>query len=114
MDRRFTRCVATILACWLIVLASGDDFNVCRIAIPLLPVDTPADTLPLDDPNTDFTRSDVRQSVHHAGSADAANPILLAWQEENHFSADLLVRCFHDPCPPSDPLRPLPFTCLRC
>lgn len=46
----------SVLACWLIVLASADDFNLARFA--LLP--SPADgegLLPLDDPNTDFTES---------------------------------------------------------
>jgi hypothetical protein len=34
--------------------ASGDDFLLLRVATPFLPI-TPADPLPLDDPNTDFT-----------------------------------------------------------
>src|SRR5579884_4188377 len=48
--------VVTAFACWLVFLASGDDFNFARIA--LLPIPEPSeDLLPLDDPNSDFTES---------------------------------------------------------
>jgi hypothetical protein len=43
------------LACCLVLIASGDDFNLLRVlATGAAPV-SPADRLPLDDPNTDFT-----------------------------------------------------------
>jgi hypothetical protein len=45
----------TAFACWLVLLASGDDFNFARIV--LLSTPTSEDLLPLDDPNTDFTES---------------------------------------------------------
>ena len=42
-------------ACWLVLLASGDDFNFARAMLPSTPASE--DLLPLDDPNTDFTES---------------------------------------------------------
>jgi len=39
----------------LVILASGDDFNVARAVLPSTPASE--DLLPLDDPNTDFTES---------------------------------------------------------
>src|SRR6516165_10058563 len=47
--------VLTAFACWLVLLASGDDFNFARMV--LLSTPTSEDVLPLDDPNTDFTES---------------------------------------------------------
>lgn len=52
--------VLTAFACWLVFLASGDDFNVARIALLALPVPS-EDLLPLDDPNSDFTESSQSQ-----------------------------------------------------
>ncbi len=114
MQGRFARIVVTVLACWLTMLASGDDFNVCRIAIPILPAEATADTLPLDDPNTDFTRADSCHSVHGNGSPDIAFSMLLPWQQDNSLSSALQVGCFLDPSPPFEPLGPPPFSCLRC
>jgi hypothetical protein len=47
--------VLASFACWLVLLASGDDFNFARAVLPSTP--TPEDLLPLDDPNSDFTES---------------------------------------------------------
>jgi hypothetical protein len=53
---RVRAVVLTAFACWLVLLASGDDFNLARMA--LLPSSLPSeDLLPLDDPNSDFTAS---------------------------------------------------------
>ena len=41
-------------ACWLVLLASADDFNLARLVLPLADVDSEG-LLPLDDPNSDFT-----------------------------------------------------------
>ena len=50
--------VARILfACWLILLAGGDDLNMARLALPTLLDCEPGDTLPLDDPNFDFSQA---------------------------------------------------------
>src|SRR5262249_39266106 len=48
--------VLSAFAGWLVILASGDDFNLAHLILPSSP---PAaeDLLPLDDPNTDFTES---------------------------------------------------------
>jgi hypothetical protein len=47
--------VLAAFACWLVLLASGDDFNFARTILPSTPASE--DLLPLDDPNTDFTES---------------------------------------------------------
>ena len=47
--------VLAAFACWLVFLASGDDFNFARVVLPSIP--TSEDLLQLDDPNTDFTES---------------------------------------------------------
>ncbi len=53
-QRHLRSSVLSILACWLMVLASGDDFNFARVV--LSPLDQESeDLLPLDDPNADFT-----------------------------------------------------------
>jgi hypothetical protein len=57
MPTRPTRsCALSALACWLVLLASGDDFNLARALLPL-PVPDAEAPLPLDDPNTDFAES---------------------------------------------------------
>jgi hypothetical protein len=48
-----SRALAAV-ACSLVLLASGDDFNLARVVLPL-PAPAPGSLLPLDDPNTDFT-----------------------------------------------------------
>jgi hypothetical protein len=48
--------VRSALACWLTLLASADDFNLVRLALPPSTADSEG-LLPLDDPNTDFTES---------------------------------------------------------
>ena len=58
MARRRCSLGGVLFACWLALGASGDDFHLLRIAAPFLPLETPGDPLPLDDPNTDFTASD--------------------------------------------------------
>jgi hypothetical protein len=57
MPKGFARsCVLSAFACWLVILASGDDFNFARVAL-LSSAPASEDVLPLDDPNTDFTES---------------------------------------------------------
>ena len=48
--------VLSAFAAWLVILASGDDFNFAR-AVLLPSALASEDILPLDDPNTDFTES---------------------------------------------------------
>jgi hypothetical protein len=53
-NRLFSQ-VVLVSTCWLVLLASGDDINLARIALP--PTDTPVeDVMPFDDPNFDFTQ----------------------------------------------------------
>jgi hypothetical protein len=47
--------VLAAFACWLVMLASGDDLNFARVVLSSTPASE--DLLPLDDPNTDFTES---------------------------------------------------------
>jgi hypothetical protein len=63
------------VACWLALLAGGDDFNLARAVLPL-PAPAPDSPLPLDDPNTDFTRSSEPRSPTAAnlGGAGPAPP----------------------------------------
>jgi len=94
-------------ACWLVILASGDDFNFARAMLPSTPASE--DLLPLDDPNTDFTepaqspgptitsrhRCACRSSVGRS-SAGAALPSPLAAPAPNHpprRSSNTPLRC---------------------
>jgi len=52
---RARSALLTAFACWLVLLASGDDFNFARAVLPSIPMSE--DLLPLDDPNSDFTES---------------------------------------------------------
>ncbi len=45
-----------VFACWLVLLASADDFNLARLILPFSEADAEG-LLPLDDPNTDFAPS---------------------------------------------------------
>jgi hypothetical protein len=57
MSRGHVRsCVLPLLACWLVLLASADDFNLGRFV--LSPAESSSERfLPLDDPDCDFTES---------------------------------------------------------
>jgi hypothetical protein len=55
--RRSSSPVVTTLACILVVCASGDDFNLLRIALPCAFVDAAKGMSPLDDESEDFLRS---------------------------------------------------------
>ncbi len=63
MWTRYLRFFEIALVVFLIFMASGDDFHLCRIMVPSFFSTRPANTLPLDDPNTDFTKSDASQSL---------------------------------------------------
>ena len=61
MPKRYFRSWSlSALACWLTLLASADDFNLMRLALPPSTTDSEGN-LPLDDPNTDFTESSRSQ-----------------------------------------------------
>jgi hypothetical protein len=49
-------CALPAFVCFLALLAGGDDFNLARVLLPL-PGPASQATLPLDDPNTDFTEA---------------------------------------------------------
>ena len=59
--------VLKAFACLLALLASGDDFNLARAALPALFPPAPSDALPLDDPNTDGVEAAVSEVPPDAG-----------------------------------------------
>jgi hypothetical protein len=61
--------VLTLLTASLTLLAGGDDFNLVRVALPLALTPTPGDSVPLDDPNTDFTEAAASEVSAEAGQA---------------------------------------------
>jgi hypothetical protein len=67
-QRRPRHRALSALVCSLVLLASGDDFNLARVVLPL-PAPAPEAPLPLDDPNTDFTEGPQAQEQAPAGRA---------------------------------------------
>jgi hypothetical protein len=67
MWSRCARFFEIALVLLLILMAGGDDFYLCRITAPSFFSTCPADFLPLDDPNTDFTKSEGSQSPVQTG-----------------------------------------------
>jgi hypothetical protein len=61
MPKRSIRSwVLAVFACWLVLSAGADSFNLARFA--LLPFDADSEEpLPLNDPNSDFTQSPESQ-----------------------------------------------------
>jgi len=55
----------TLLACLLTAVASGDDFSLTRLVFN--PTSWAAETLPQDDPNTDFVRTTEAVLRNQAG-----------------------------------------------
>jgi hypothetical protein len=105
---RARSCILSGFAGWLVILASGDDFNFARVVFP---PSTPLseDLLPLDDPNTDFTQSSETRTPENSARGRGANP------------PSLLVRSAgmnRTPPPASPVLRQLSRLCcntpLRC
>jgi hypothetical protein len=97
------------VACWLTVLAGGDDFNLARVVLPLsAPV--PDRPLPLDDPNTDFTAAGTEArspTITHQGSSSPPVAADLKW-------AGTSLATLPAPPAPSHPLRAGINTPLRC
>jgi hypothetical protein len=63
-----------LFACLLTVIASGDDFNLMRVAFPPLRIASPAEGLPLDDPNTDFLAASSTRPDSHRADAPVSLP----------------------------------------
>jgi hypothetical protein len=68
--------VLTLFSCWLVLQAAGDDFNLVRVALPSVLTPAPGDTVPLDDPNADFTEATASQvpAVSGPQSCPAGKP----------------------------------------
>src|SRR5436309_1713945 len=105
MRTRCRRSVEIVVACWLIVMASGDDFNVARIIIPMLPSNCPPHALPLDDPNTDFTKSDDSQTLQAVQFHYLADAMFFNSEPPSTFALVPLLSPYRDPCPDSHRLR---------
>src|SRR5215472_14087636 len=102
------RTSLALVAGYLALAASGDDFNFLRVALPALAATSPAGGLPLDDPNTDFVESstDIPQppasdapflsgavsDFPRSASAAAREPAALARLSEPH-PVRLPLRC---------------------
>jgi hypothetical protein len=71
-QRHLCHRALSALICSLVLLASGDDFNLARVVF-FLPGPASEAPLPLDDPNTDFTEtSQARgQTAADPGACDA-------------------------------------------
>jgi hypothetical protein len=82
--------VLSTCCCLLIMLASGDDFNLARVALP----DTfaSAEPSPLDDPNTDFLASSC---VRGAKKCYGGN---------SHATVSQKLHCWVHPLPTADNL----------
>jgi hypothetical protein len=66
-------CALPAFACFLALLAGGDDFNLARVVLPL-PAPVSGSPLPLDDPNTDFTEAPQAQEQATADPGPADGP----------------------------------------
>jgi hypothetical protein len=69
----WSRALAAV-ACWLTMLAGGDDFNLARVVLPL-PAPAPDSPLPLDDPNTDFTEPSEPRSPTTTNQGRGGPPV---------------------------------------
>ena len=94
-------------ACWLVILASGDDFNFARAVFPSTPA--PEDLLPLDDPNTDFT-----QSAQSPGPTTTSRDRCGYTSFVGQSSARAALRSLLAVLAPSHPQRHSSNTPLRC
>jgi hypothetical protein len=116
MLTRFTCLMRHLLACWLVVMASGDDFNFARVAFPLLSSSSTTNVLPLDDPNSDFTEPNAAKSSPRTGKKrfkELSSFFLMDRSSRLVFAAHRSR--FSDSSFGRENL-PLPhiFTCLRC
>ncbi len=72
-QRRPRHPVLSAAVCALVLLASGDDFNLARVVLPL-PTTAAEASLPLDDPNTDFTARARAEEQAPAGRQPCDGP----------------------------------------
>jgi hypothetical protein len=79
-----------LLASVLTVAASGDDFNVLRLALSPSPLGSAP--LPLDDPNTDFVRStDPQHLAQFREHACEGTALVSAWPGASPFTSFTLL-----------------------
>ena len=99
--------VLSALACWLTLLASADDFNLARLTLP--PTADSEESLPLDDPNTDFT-----QSAQSPGPTTTSRDRCGYTSFVGQSSARAALRSLLAVLAPSHPQRHSSNTPLRC
>lgn len=84
----------SLLACWLTVASSGDDFNLLRAALPQTFASCPVGQLPLDDPNTDFvpptSTHQINLSIERLSQLDGALPLQAISPASNAWFYDAL------------------------
>jgi hypothetical protein len=102
MLTRYSRLIWNVLGSLLILIASGDDFSLTRIALPSLCSGSPTDTLPLDDPNTDFTKADNSPSSPHVGTCRFNEVNACRCEQGVKFAGDPDPSRFSTSCPPSE------------
>jgi hypothetical protein len=97
----------------LVLVASGDDFNLMRMAFPSTFTAAPSGGLPLDDPNTDFVQSEETRQQPPDGPQGSDTLIEALADPATAWSA--LAPCRSPfPVPPLPAsLHPIP-TPLRC
>jgi hypothetical protein len=102
-----------LFVCLLTIIGSGDDFNLMRVAFPAALAGAPTSGLPLDDPNTDFVRSDEawRQLPHGPRDSDILTDALPAAAPARSAFTPCRSPVRVGPLPAS--LNPIP-TPLRC
>jgi hypothetical protein len=107
-SRSLRSWAVSALVCWLVLLASADDFNLVRLALPSSLVDSEG-LLPSDDPNSDFTptsqsREPSTTSGHRCSCTRSVGPTLTLAVLPTPLAARTL----------GHPLRPGSNTPLRC
>jgi hypothetical protein len=108
LKHRIRSCTLSAFACWLILLASGDDFNLARVLLLPTTLDSEG-RLPLDDPNTDFTKSSKSRvpTTTHRDRGMCTSSVGQSW------AIATLTSPFGDPSH-GHPPRPCHNTPLRC
>jgi hypothetical protein len=101
-------CALVLLACWQVLLASADDFNLARFIFSPAESDS-EDLLPLDDPNCDFTQSSETRKPENAGRCGAGKLPTIPSR-----SAGLNRTPAHSSPVPGQPSRTCLNTPLRC
>ncbi len=97
-----------LLCCLLTVSASGDDFYLVRLAIPITSL--PPEELPLDDPNADFVEATNSVLLRQDGHCEVALYSTGTFALTTRYCTPLLTAHAASPCVPRAEMN----TPLRC